>query len=410
MPRESHPVESDKQGRDPAGYRGEGVDRRNRGGQPRIVSLSQADLSPILERKRFPQDTRVIPRIPLDTLLVTILDKANEFVPSSSGSILLDDPLQKLQESARRELVFVCCFGELSDRILGRRIPVGHGITGAVYSTGASILTNNAYGTPEFNDELDRRFVYTTKSVLCVAIRIGNSVCGVIELVNKRGGGEYREGERQLLEIFAQYISSTIQNAVDAKKIERMVRMDDLTGLANDRMLLEQLPLEIAESVQAGRPLSVLFLDLDRFKEINDTHGHLAGSRTLAEFGRLLAGCVDRAGATLSRYGGDEFVILLPCTERAEAAAIAEAIRLETASHVFLDRPWGENEAPLHLGGIITASIGVSTLRTTPDADCDPGDQNRLAVRLLQNADRALYQAKTSGKNRVIYLPTDSVE
>ena len=81
-----------------------------------------------------------------------------------------------------------------------------------------------------FNDEFDRQFSFNTKSVLCVAIRIGSSVCGVIELLNRRGGAAYRSAEQELLEIFAQYISSTIQNAVDAKKIERMVRIDDLTA------------------------------------------------------------------------------------------------------------------------------------------------------------------------------------
>jgi diguanylate cyclase len=151
----------------------------------------------------------------------------------------------------------------------------------------------------------------------------------------------------------------------------------------------------------------VLFLDLDRFKEINDTHGHLAGSTTLAEFGKLLRETVERWGATLARYGGDEFVLLLPETGPAEAQAIAEDIRRETAAHVFLNSTWGEDEAPLRLEGIITASIGVSTLDGPSQPSISRAAQVRLGVRLLQCADRAMYASKAGGKNRVTYHPMD---
>jgi diguanylate cyclase (GGDEF)-like protein len=383
----------------------EGTNHRERA--PKILCLTTDQLSPILERKRLTYDTRVIPRIPLDALLIDILDKANEFVPSSAGSILLDDPIQKFEETAFRELIFVCCFGPTAEGLLGVRVPVDQGIVGSVYRTGGSQVTNDAATAPRFESEGDRRMGYRTRSVLCVAIRIGNSVCGVIELMNKIDGTEYRESERELLEIFAQYISSTIQNALDAKKIERMVRLDDLTGLANDRATHERLPLDVAEHLRTGRPLSVLFLDLDRFKEINDTHGHLAGSTTLAEFGRLLRDTVARPGATLSRYGGDEFVLLLPETGRDEAQVIAEGICRATAAHVFLNGPWGEDEAPLGLEGIITASIGVSTLEGPPQISLSRGAQLRLGVRLLQCADRAMYASKAGGKNKVTYHPMD---
>jgi len=225
--------------------------------------------------------------------------------------------------------------------------------------------------------------------------------------MNKRDGTEYQESERELLEIFAQHISSTIQNALDAKKIERMVRIDDLTGLANDRATHERLPQHVADHLGTGQPLSVLFLDLDRFKEINDNHGHLAGSTTLAEFGKLLRETVVRPGATLARYGGDEFVLLLPETGRGEAEAIAADICRATAAHVFLDSPWGEDEEPLHLEGIITASIGVSTLEGMQRIKLSRAEQLRLGIRLLQCADRAMYASKAEGKNRVTFQPMD---
>ena len=370
----------------------------------RIVCLPPELLAPILERKRHTPGLRGIPRIPLDTMLITILEKANEFVPSASGSILLDDPRQKLAGDIERDLIFVCSFGPTAERIVGERIPIDQGIVGAVYRSGASRVTDDACREPEFAGEYDRRFGYCTHSVLCVAIRIGDSVCGVIELMNRQGGGPYRERERELLEIFAQYISSTIQNAVDAKRIERMVRLDDLTGLANDRALHERLPAEVAEHVRSGLPLSVIFLDLDRFKEINDTHGHLAGSSTLAEFGGLFARTADRRGATLVRYGGDEFVALLPGTSGEEAAVIAERVRAETQARVFLAGRWGEDQEPLGLGGVITASLGVSTLEGPVPPGLTREMQTRLGVRLLQRADEAMYHSKSGGKNRVTTL------
>ena len=182
-----------------------------------IECLSPDRLAPILERKRSGDASAALPRFPLDALLISILEKANEFVPSAAGSILLDDPLLKSDgQTSRKELVFVCCFGPAARSFVGERVAIETGIVGAVYRTGHSRVTNDAYGSAEFAGEFDRRSGYSTRSVLCVPIRIGGSICGVIELMNRQDGRGYREEEKELLEIFAGYISSTIQNALDA--------------------------------------------------------------------------------------------------------------------------------------------------------------------------------------------------
>ena len=138
-----------------------------------INCLSPEQLSPILDRKRNPGAARYIPNIPLKALLTNILEKANDFVPSEAGSILLDDPLQKRGDTDLQELIFVCCFGPTAYRIVGERIPANSGIAGNVYRTGVSIMTNNSYQYPDFSDRYDRKLGYRTESVLCVAIRIG---------------------------------------------------------------------------------------------------------------------------------------------------------------------------------------------------------------------------------------------
>ncbi len=372
-----------------------------------IECLSPERLVPILERKRSRDTSGALPRFPLDILLISILEKANEFVPSAAGSILLDDPLLKSDDlKAEKELVFVCCFGPAARSFIGERVPVEKGIVGTVYRTGVSRATNDAHGNPDFADEFDRRSGYLTLSVLCVPIRIGGSICGVIELVNRQGGQGYREADKELLEIFAGYISSTIQNALDAKRIAMMVRRDDLTGLSNDRHLHERLPAEVESAFRAARPLSIIFLDLDRFKEVNDLHGHLAGSMTLAEFGGLLREAVRIEDALLVRYGGDEFVAILPGVGHEAAIAIAESIRTATESHVFLSTPWGDDERPLHLGGIVTASLGVSTLVPTMDHSSEETPLH-VGMRLLQSADQAMYLSKSRGKNRTTALPCE---
>jgi diguanylate cyclase (GGDEF)-like protein len=124
----------------------------------------------------------------------------------------------------------------------------------------------------------------------------------------------------------------------------------------------------------------------------------MAGSNTLAEYGHLLAKIVKVPGSTLARYGGDEFVVILPSTSPEQAEVVAEDIRRATETHVFLATPWANGEEPLNLGDIITASIGISTL--LPPAEVAADRRLHVGIRLLQTADKAMYDSKNGGKNR----------
>jgi diguanylate cyclase (GGDEF)-like protein len=158
--------------------------------------------------------------------------------------------------------------------------------------------------------------------------------------------------------------------------------IDDVTGVYNARYLLATADNEIQRAARYGNPLSVLFLDLDRFKKVNDVHGHLIGSETLRVLSRLLSECV-RQVDTLARYGGDEFTILLVDTPHEVALRIAERIRHRVESHLF--------EAG-HNGTLrLTISIGVATCPVHGEAR-EP---------LLDAADKAMYRAKSEGRNRV---------
>lgn len=335
--------------------------------------------------------------IEIDRFLREVLQKANEFVPSAAGSILLDDPITKNNDDRlENDLVFIATFGAEGEERLARRINARIGIAGHVYSTGVGYMTEDVVDDPYFYPTYEAPS-FQTKSVLCVPIRIEAAVCGVLELVNRVGPGGFREKDRRLLEIFGDYASISIQNLLDARRAYEVAKRDGLTGLYNERYLHLRLTQELSRISRDGGDLCVIFLDLDNLKSVNDRHGHLAGSQVLREVGYVLKRTVTDERATLTRYGGDEFVLILPGGAIETGMEIAEKIREAIRSATFLSRPYGFNSPALSLQGTITASLGVSSVRmhATPATSVDQ-QKNEL----LRAADQALYQAKEGGKDR----------
>ena len=334
----------------------------------------------------------------LGRLLEEILSRANELVPSESGSILLDDPVVKA-EKGKGELCFLACFGEGSESLAGTRLADNIGIVGETYISGRSYLSKNVKKDKKFYAKIDTKTKFVTNSIIAIPIGIGGSIIGVIELINRKGKTNYDQRDLALLEIFAGYTSTLIQNALDARRFEDMSKRDNLTGLYNDRYFYEMLTRGVKKSVEEGDDITLIFFDLDRFKEINDTYGHLAGSQVLVEVARLMTDVFSAIPTTLARYGGDEYVILLPGVSPEEAGKYAERFRKGVAENVFLSRPIRGEKEPLNVGGIITCSVGVASLlanvEKTPSLSAMEGQ-------LLKAADKAMYQAKEEGKNRVV--------
>ena len=337
--------------------------------------------------------------IDLDLVLRQILQKANEFVPSDSGSILLDDPFRKVASRRDNELVFIATFGDSSSSLIGHRLSAQFGIVGQVYQNGTPYVSANVQADDNIYGEIDEELGHKTHSVVCVPIYIGKHVCGVLELINKRDGGTFTERDKTLLEIFAGYTSFMLQNALDAKRAHELAKRDDLTGLYNDRWFHVRLTELLADARVSGRSAVLIFMDLDQFKVINDCHGHLAGSQVLREVGFILKRIVQTPDATVSRYGGDEFVMILPDTPLDEGVAICEQIRRTIESTVFLDREWGFSMPALSLGGIVTASLGIAEYRAGGNGG-ESVDQEKND--LLRRADAAMYCAKSAGKNQVV--------
>jgi diguanylate cyclase (GGDEF)-like protein len=180
-----------------------------------------------------------------------------------------------------------------------------------------------------------------------------------------------------------------LDNAIRVQRAEELSVTDDLTQLYNSRYLSQVLRRETKRASRSGRPLSLLFIDLDGFKSINDSHGHLYGSRALVEAAALIRQSA-RETDVVARFGGDEFALILPDTGSEGAAAVGERIRDKINAYGFLQ---GEG-LNIHL----TVSVGVATL---PDVAAS-------AEGLIQAADEAMYHVKDRGKNGIYIAGTGS--
>jgi diguanylate cyclase (GGDEF)-like protein len=364
-----------------------------------VHCLGPHELERFLLRRRASRDLRA--DMSLAENLQEILRKANAFVPSAAGSILLDNPTRKVNDRRLNELHFISAFGDNAETLIGRTLPAASGIAGHVYTSGRSYFSADVSQDVHFYSGVDEMIRHRTQSLVAIPIRIEKEVCGVLELINRQGASDYSQRDLDLLEIFASYISVSIQNVLDARGAQEIAKRDNLTGLFNDRYLHMGLSHSIQECRARGWDLAVLFMDLDYFKRVNDSHGHLAGSQVLREVGRELLDIVDFPEAVVARYGGDEFVLAVPEVGLEDAVRLAETIRLRVARKVYCDGAGEINPEPLHLRGL-TCSVGIATLHQHIATDL-PLQEAKSS--LLRHADTAMYIAKESGRDRICVAP-----
>jgi diguanylate cyclase (GGDEF)-like protein len=263
---------------------------------------------------------------------------------------------------------------------------VGEGVSGHVIDSGKPLIVTDLRREGRIPAPAERR--YKTQSFISYPIIIGGRKVGVLNVTDKSGGRTFDEVDLGLLEIIGPQVALALERAEwqeRATEFQLMSITDPLTTLPNRRYLEERLMEELNRSKRYDFPMSFLMIDIDDFKAYNDKNGHQAGDVALQITAHCLKGAL-RSADVASRYGGEEFCILLPQTGMAEAGAIADRIRDRVSTTHF---PHGKTQ-PL---GRVSVSIGVSTFSPLVNTS-----ENIIAA-----ADRALYQAKSKGKDTVVF-------
>ncbi len=221
------------------------------------------------------------------------------------------------------------------------------------------------------------------QSVLAVPIIANGAVVGVLAV--SRDSGMFGTDARDALEQLTPSVGAALTNVDRLGSVAQLALVDELTKLGNRRRLDQDLEETVRASIEDGSPVAFAMLDVDHFKQYNDTHGHAAGDEALMAVAEIIARNV-REDDIVYRYGGEEFSILLPHATRGEASAVAERVRRAVEAAPIA----GEETQP---GGRLTVSVGVSSMPVTgPEV-------------IARRADEALYSAKQSGRNRVVADP-----
>lgn len=313
-----------------------------------------------------------------ETLVRTILDMSAYLLKAERGSLMLiDQETDALLLEAKKGMI-----DGVADKL---RINRGEGIAGRVAAIGEPILVEDLESDPRIRQK--NRGSYKTRSFVSVPLKIDERIIGVLNLSDKMSGEVFNEDDLSLIQSFATQAAVVMERQVFINKTEELKKLtntDPLTGLPNRRYLFERLKNELARAERYNHPLSLLMLDLDGFKECNDSRGHLYGDGILRNIADTLFQTV-RSMDIVARYGGDEFIVILPETAEPLARDIAERVRGNIMRSVP-DRH-DAHDAETHM---LTASIGIV---------CYP-DHGKTPEQLLENVDRALYRAKKLGKNR----------
>jgi diguanylate cyclase (GGDEF)-like protein len=309
----------------------------------------------------------------LDTILRTILDQMERIVAADMWALLmLDEP--------RMELYYAIAAGGGERELRDLRVKVGEGVAGWVAENAETLIV------PE-SEETDPRLQQTlaagrsiVRSVIAMPLRGRKGVQGVIEILNPRAS-QMSDYTIAFLHILCDHAAIAIENARDVARIQQLTITDDTTGLFNVRHLYKVLEQELDRSQRVGKPVSLAFIDLDRFKLVNDVHGHLIGSELLGRVGTRLKELA-RPKDMCFRYGGDEFVVMMPETSGNDALNVA------TAMHEALIHTHFRMSNGLELTA--SASVGLAT--------CPPEDAVHA---IIGTADARMYAVKSNGRGKV---------
>jgi len=254
-------------------------------------------------------------------------------------------------------------------------------VAGYVAEVGEPLLITDIRLDPRFDPRIESVY-YDSHSLLSVPLIIHGTPHGVLNMNDKTSGRPFTQSDMELAVLLASQAAVAIDNAYLYEQLRTLAATDSLTRLYNHRHFMTHLDSAMKQARRHNRALSVLMLDLDHFKRVNDTYGHQQGDRVLQAFAAVMRRTA-RDEDVLARYGGEEFAAVLPETDLVGASRLAERIRNRVAELRFR-----------HGSSVVQVTVSVGAAQIT--------DDTRSAEELADYADQALYNAKTAGRNRVM--------
>ncbi len=246
------------------------------------------------------------------------MDKIGAMFAPLNWSLLLKD-------KRTGQLYFKIVVGVSADKLKGKRVPKGKGIANWIAESGQSVIIEDVKKDSRFNDYFDKLTGFETKSIIGVPLKTENTVFGVIELVNKLNGNNFTPYELNILRTIADFTAIAIGRVYYYRALKRIATIDPLTRIGNRRVFERVFSKEVARCKRYGGEVSLLMIDINDFKDINDQFGHSAGDIVLKNFARILRQSVRKVDV-IARYGGDEFVVLMPNTPKDKAEKVKQRI------------------------------------------------------------------------------------
>ncbi|MEU1751486.1 diguanylate cyclase [Micromonospora matsumotoense] len=320
----------------------------------------------------------------LQRILRVILHSAIAATGARAGAVLLLDDAGVLVGQCAEGLAGRCPAGTEPEEL---RVPLGTGTVGLVAATGEPQRGRVVPGPTPTGEPWCETYVavpFTAPGAPGADAPGRDPAVGVLVLYDRPGAGEFDDDDLATLRTFAGHAAVAVENVRVHEEAQRLSLTDPLTGLWNYRYLRESLRREVERASRFGRMLSILVLDLDRFKTVNDSYGHAAGDAVLAEFARRVRGEIREVDLAF-RQGGEEFVVLLPETDAPGAATVAE--RLGAAVRDTPVVVAGHAGVPTTIA--VSVSIGIAVYP----------DHASTGAEVLDAADEALYAAKGAGRD-----------